>query len=91
MEKNPVVLLKLNRAYPAGEHIVLEDTQGNRLTLADLPAQQIHTETILRSILPGRCEDAALAAMINNDLKTGIFSVTALSLIIPGKIIRLLY
>lgn len=91
MEKNPVVLLKLNRAYPAGEHIVLEDTQGNRLTLADLPAQQIHTETILKSILPGRCEDAALAAMINNDLKTGIFSVTALSLIIPGKIIRLLY
>ncbi|MDR1130108.1 MAG: SWIM zinc finger family protein [Prevotellaceae bacterium] len=91
MEKNPVVLLKLNRAHIAGEHIVLEDAQGNRLTLTDLPEQQIYTGTILKSILPGICENAALAAMINNDLKTGIFSVTALSLIIPDRVIRLLY
>jgi predicted nucleic acid-binding Zn finger protein len=90
-EKNPVVLLKLNRAYVAGEHIVLEDKQGNKLTATDLPGQQIYTETLLKSILPGNCENIALTAMINNDIKTGILSVTALSVIIPAKIIRLLY
>jgi hypothetical protein len=91
MEKNPVVLLKLNKAYLVGEHIVLEDRQGNRITVVDLPEQHVYTETLLKSILPGRCENCALTAMINNDIKTGTFSVTALSLIIPDKIIRLLY
>jgi predicted nucleic acid-binding Zn finger protein len=91
MEKNPVVLLALNRAYIAGESIILEDRQGNKLTVNDLPEQQIYTKTTLELILPGRCENIALTAMINNNLKTGIFSVTALSLITAGKIIRLLY
>ncbi|MDR0386168.1 MAG: SWIM zinc finger family protein [Prevotellaceae bacterium] len=91
MEKNPVVLLKLNRAYIAGEHIVLEDNLGNRLTVADLPEQHIHTETALKSILPEKCENIALTAMINNNIKTNMFSVTALSLITPDSIIRLLY
>jgi hypothetical protein len=90
-EKNPVVLLKLNKAYIAGTHIVLEDKQGNKLTVVDLPEQQIYTETTLKSILPGKCEDIALTAMINNNVKTSVFSVTALSLITPYKIIRLLY
>jgi hypothetical protein len=91
VEKNPVILLKLNTTYIAGEHIVLEDRQGNRLTLADLPEQQIHTEEVLKLILPEKCENMALTAMINNNISTGIFSVTALSLIMPDKIIRLLY
>jgi hypothetical protein len=91
MGKNPVVLLKLNRAYIVGEHIVIEDSRGNKLTVVDLPEQQIYTETLLKSILPGRCENIALTAMINNNIKTGVFSVTALSLITPDKIIRLLY
>jgi hypothetical protein len=90
-EKNPVVLLKLNKAYIAGEHIVLEDKQGNKLTVADLPGQQIYTETLLKSILPENCENIALTAMINNNIKTGILSITALSVITPYKIIRLLY
>jgi hypothetical protein len=91
MEKNPVVLLRLNRAYMAGDHIVLEDRQKNRLTVVDLPEYQIYTEASLKSILPGNCDNIALTAMINNNIKTGMFSVTALSLIVPGKIIRLLY
>jgi hypothetical protein len=91
MEKNPVVLLKLNRTYTAGEHTVLEDRQGNKLTVADLPEQQIRTEVSLKSILPAKCGNIALTAMINNSIKTGIFSVTALSLVTPEKIIRLLY
>jgi hypothetical protein len=91
MDKNPVVLLRLNKAYIVGEHIVLEDKQGNKLTVLDFPEQQIYTETALKSILPGQCEDIALTAMINSDVKTGEFSVTALSLVAPDKIIRLLY
>jgi hypothetical protein len=91
MEKNPVVLLKLNRAYLAGESVMLEDKKGNRLTVNDLPEQQIYTETALKAILPEECDNIALTAMINNNLTTGIFSVTALSLITDIKIIRLLY
>jgi hypothetical protein len=91
MEKNPVVLIRLNKAYIAGEHIVLEDKGGSKLTILDLPNQQIFTDPILKSILPGKCENLALTAMIDNDIKNGMFSVTALSLITPDKIIRLLY
>jgi hypothetical protein len=91
VEKNPVILLKLNSVHIIGEHIALEDKHGNKLTVIDLPEQQIYTETALKSILPETCENMALMAMINNSIKTGIFSVTALSLIIPDKIIRLLY
>jgi hypothetical protein len=91
MEKNPVVLLKLNKAYIAGEHIVIEDIQKNKLTVVDLPEHRIYTEMSLKSILPRNCDNIALTAMINNNIKTGILSVTALSLIAPDKIIRLLY
>jgi len=91
MEKNPVVLLKLNKAYLLGEHIVIEDKSGNKLTVIDLLEQQISTETTLKSILPEKCENYALTAMIDNNIQTGLFTVTALSLIAPDKIIRLLY
>jgi hypothetical protein len=91
MEKNPVVLLKLNKACIVGKHVVLEDRHGNRITVADLPEQQIFTEMFLKSILPAECENIALTVMINNNIKTGIFSVTPLSLITADKIIRLLY
>jgi hypothetical protein len=90
-EKNPVVLLCLNKAYIVGEHIVLEDKNGNKITVADLTEQQIYTEMFLKSILPAQCENCALTAMINNNISTGMFYVTALSLIVPDKIIRLLY
>jgi hypothetical protein len=91
MEKNPVVLIKLNRAYIAGEHVVLEDKDCNKLTILDLPSQQIFTQPMLKSVLPQDCGDFALTAMIDNDIKTGMFSITALSIITPNKIIRLLY
>jgi hypothetical protein len=91
MEKNHVTLLRLHKAYLVGEHIVLEDPQGNKLTVVDFPERQICTETSLKSILPGDCENIVLAAMINNNISTGLFAVTALSLIVPEKIIRLLY
>jgi hypothetical protein len=90
-EKNPVVLLKLNRAYLAGERVVLDDGLGYRLTVCDLPDQEIYTEMFCKHVLPGICDNLALTAMINNNLSTGEFSVTALSLIAPDKIIRLLY
>ncbi|MDR1583113.1 MAG: SWIM zinc finger family protein [Prevotellaceae bacterium] len=90
-DKNPVMLLRLNKAYIAGKHIVLEDKQGNKLTIVDLPEQQICTEIILKSILPEKCENIVLTAMINNNVKTNMLSITALSLILYDRIIRLLY
>jgi len=91
MDKNPVVLIKLKKAYIAEEHIIIEDKEGNKLTIADLPSQHIFTATALKSILPADCSNLALAVMIDNDVKTGFFSVAALSLVAPEKIIRLLY
>ncbi|MDR1898007.1 MAG: SWIM zinc finger family protein [Prevotellaceae bacterium] len=91
MDKNPVMLLQLNRAFVAGKHIVLEDKNGNRLTLADFSKQQIETEALLQSILPEDCENYALTVMAKNEVKTGMLYFTALSVITPNKIIRLLY
>jgi hypothetical protein len=90
-DKNPVVLLKLYKAHLVGEHIVLEDERGNKLTVADLPEQKIYTETSLKAVLPTKCDHLAITVMINNSVKTGLFSVTGLSLIAADKIIRLLY
>jgi hypothetical protein len=90
-DKNPVVLLKLHRAYNAGEHVVLEDVQGNKLTAGNMPDKYIDTLATLKSILPEKCENIALTAMIHNDIRTGMYYVTALSLVAASKIIRLLY
>ncbi|GHV56267.1 hypothetical protein FACS1894182_02470 [Bacteroidia bacterium] len=91
MDKHPVTLLSLYKAYINGAHLVVEDKQGNKLTLCDREEYEVSAETQLKSILPAEAEGLSLLAMVNNDVKTGLFSVYPLSLITSGKIIRLLY
>ena len=91
MDKNPIALIKLHKSYINGEHLVIEDEQGNVLTVMDMPYEEMKVEHFLRSVLPSKLKGYALLAKINNDVESGLFSVQPLSLITPEKIIRLLY
>ncbi|ATA90541.1 hypothetical protein CGC58_02555 [Capnocytophaga stomatis] len=91
MDKNPVVLISIDKAYLNGENLVVEDKNGNKLTLKDIENQQISSTTSLRTILPSNTEGFALTVMMNNDVQNGLLSAQPMSLITNDKIIRLLY
>lgn len=91
MDKNPLILIAIHKAYLNGEHIVVEDAQGNKLTLKDMPGRAASSENSLKMILPKNPMGISLLAMINNDIETGLLSAQPLSLINSSKIIKLLY
>lgn len=91
MDKHPVVLLALNRAFLNGCDLVVEDESGNKLTIKDMDGLQVSPSAALKAILPADCKGYTLTAMVNNDIQTGLFSMQPLSLVTPHKIIRLLY
>jgi hypothetical protein len=90
-EPAPALLIKLHKAFNNGDHLVLEDEQGNLLTVMDLPEDNTPTVRLLRTILPSQPAGCAMLAEVNNNLQSILFSVKALSVITPDKIIRLLY
>jgi hypothetical protein len=91
MDKHPVVLLALHKVCLSGENPVIEDRDGNKLTLKDRADANFSSTSQLKNFLPAKPENLALAVMINSDLRTGLLSAQALSLITPEKIIRLLF
>jgi hypothetical protein len=91
MDKCPVVLLALHKVYLNDENPVIEDKEGNKLTLKDRENVDFSSTAQLKNFLPAYPVNMALAVMINNNVRTGLFSAQALSLITPGKIIRLLF
>jgi uncharacterized Zn finger protein len=90
-DKHPVVLLALHKAYLKGDNSVIEDKEGNKLTLKDIDPENFSSATNLKNLLPATSENSALTVQINNDVQTGLLSAQPLSLITPQKIIRLLY
>jgi hypothetical protein len=90
-DKNPVVLLALYKAHIKGDNIVIEDRDGNKLTLKDTDPENFSPAANLKSMLPAEPAGMALTVQINSDLRTGLLSAQPLSLITPQKIIRLLY
>jgi hypothetical protein len=91
MDKNPVVLIRISKAFMNGEDLIAEDATGNKLTLRDLPEQGVASAVNLQAFLPANPEKIALAVMINNDVQTGWLAAQPLCLITPEKMIRLLY
>ena len=91
MDKHPVVLIKVNKAYLLGENLVVEDVQGNPLTLHDLPEQEIASAVNLKAFLPACPEQISLAVMIHNNVQTGLLSAQPMCLVMPERIVRLLY
>lgn len=91
MDKNPVVLLALEKAYLIGEQLVVEDVAGTKLTIMDMPGTMPSPTSNLKAIVPANLKGYSLVAMVNNDVQTGLFSIQPLSLITPNKIVRLLY
>lgn len=90
MDKNPVVLLALHSSHVLGENLVVEDKNGNKLTIKDISSVS-KSATQLKSILPANADGLALTVMMNNDVKSGLLSAQPMSLITKDKIIRLLY
>jgi hypothetical protein len=90
-DKQPVILVALHKVYLYGNNLILEDQQGYKLTLMDLENYHFSTLVHLRSILPENVKDFALTLTVNNNIYTGSFSAQPLSLIMPSRIIRLLY
>ncbi len=88
-DKNPLVLIQLHKAWLNGENIVLEDSNGNLLTLTEVPGST--ALTALKMILPGNPVSSSLLVMIDNNLQTGLFSAFPLSLVSDNKIIKLVY
>jgi hypothetical protein len=91
MDKHPVVLIKVNKAFMNGDNLVVEDALGNKLTLRDLPEQGVASAVNLQAFLPANPENTALSVMMNNDVQTGLLSAQPMCLVTPRKIIRLLY
>jgi hypothetical protein len=91
MDKKPVVLLLLHKAYLKGDCLVVEDAQGNKLTLKDIDEARFSSVANLKAMLPANPHEIALTAMINNNVQTGLFSAQPMSLVTPEKMIRLLY
>jgi hypothetical protein len=91
MDKHPVVLLALHKVYLNGESLVIEDRKGNKITLKDKENANFSPTIQLKNFLPNNPDNMALVAMINNDVRTGLLSAQALSLITPEKMIRLLF
>lgn len=91
MDKHPVVLLALHKAYLNGEDLVVEDANGFALTLKDMEAQAVSPTANLRAFLPANAEGLCLTVMMHNDVANGLLSAQPMSLITSDKIVRLLY
>ena len=91
MDKHPVVLLALHKAYRVGEDLVVEDANGFAITLKDIGEGAVSPTGNLKAFLPSNAEGLTLTAMMHNDVASGLLSAQPMSLITPDKIIRLLY
>ena len=91
MDKHPVVLLALHKAYRVGEDLVVEDANGFAITLRDIEEGAVSPTGNLKSFLPANAEGLSLVVMMHNDVASGLLSAQPLSLITAEKVIRLLY
>ena len=91
MDKNPVALICLYKAYLMGDHVVLEDESGNKLTLKNSGYFGNEVDSTLQAILPSETSGICMTVMFENDIETGLFSAQPLSILTGEKIIRLLY
>ena len=91
MDKNPVALIDLHKAYILGEHIVLEDIEGNKLTIKDSGNFDVSVENTLKAILSPDMTGFSMVVTFENDIESGLFFTRPLSILTRDKIIRLLY
>jgi len=91
MDKNPVALIGLHKAFILGNHVVLEDESGNKLTLKDSDYFDNTIENTLQTLLSPEMKGFSMAVMFENNIESGLFSARPLSILTGEKIIRLLY
>jgi len=91
MDKNPIALIRLHKACIAGNHVVLEDESGNKLTLKDSDFFDSTVENTLQTLLSPEMNGFCMAVMLENNIESGLFFARPLSVLTERKIIRLLY
>ena len=91
MDKNPIALIRLHKAYICGNHVVLEDESGNKLTLKDFDFFDTAVGNTLKAILSSEMKGFCMAVMFENNIESGLFSAHPLSVLTGEKNIRLLY
>ena len=91
MDKNPVALIQLHKASLCGNHVVLEDESGNKLTLKDSDYFDLKVENTLQAVLSPEMNGFGMAVMFENNIESGLFSARPLAILTRDKIIRLLY
>jgi hypothetical protein len=95
-EKNPIFLLKPRTILPThsvsnhGE-MIIEDKNGVGQILSDCTFKNIPVMNELLHINPAILEDAAILVMFDEDINTGILAAKPMSIILPNRIIRLLF
>jgi hypothetical protein len=89
MTKNPIFSISLHKAMIIADDLVLEDQNGQLLTLKNLDLS--YTATFLKFILPAQLTNSALLVSFENDLVNGFLSAKPISLVTPTKIIKLLF
>lgn len=90
-DKNPLALIKINKAWLNGESIVLEDSAGIVLTLADDKDRQTSVIPFLKNILPQDPLNMSMLVMIDNNIQSGLLNGLPMALITSNKIVKLLF
>jgi hypothetical protein len=91
-DKQPIYALNFRRIGRVGDGFVIEDDQGNRLTMTDEGMTDEPTSCHLLPLLPAEMlEHQTLIARFRHDLDAGRLEIKPLSFVTPNAVVRLTY
>ena len=89
-DRQPIVALNFKRIGQVGDSFVVEDAQGERLSMTDTGMSEEPPSLHLLSLLPRRVfENQTLIARFRHDLDTRKLQVKPLSIVTSSSIVRL--
>ncbi|MBB3112049.1 phage-related protein [Paenibacillus phyllosphaerae] len=91
-DRQPWQLVKFKTIGTTTEGVCyMEDEQGTRIALADLPSLGCKTTHLFELLSPDQLENAAALVLFEHDLASSRLLAQPISIITPRQIIRLLY
>ncbi|SCW63160.1 SWIM zinc finger [Paenibacillus tianmuensis] len=90
-DKHPVMLLHYAKLGRIGEDYVLEDEQGKRIVLGDIPALGQSSTQLLPLLKHGDTQDQAMLVMFEHDFAEGRLLAQPLALVTSSEIVRFIY
>lgn len=91
MDKNPVGILRIHKAYKSGTRIVVEDQYENKLLLNNIDYFEKPVENTLSALLPQNPKGLSIVVMFENNIDSGLFTAAPMAIISKNRIIKLLY